>query len=333
MVTRISFIPSPGAQGTYIEYKLDDGDWIVPSSAPNPTTLSFYDLTFTTAGTYTIRLSTISPSCTPYYKYVTVVVSASECCPVGYTLSPDATYCYIQNIVAATPPSVTYTTVAKSAVQYSTCGSYIYLPGYTIGGIGTSTQISPSNPFWVNGPGTCSDNNTTDGPLNRCGLWSSSTDDDQDVGFSICLELLTSKQYYIGIGCDNYGIIKLDGITIVSQNESAIESQYAIGGACFKVWHIYPIQIAAGPHILEILGHNIGSVAGMGAEIYDNTAGEIADATSYGDLNLIFSTKDHIGEDVSLGTDGYSCPPDYALTCESTPQCVQIITTPLIECP
>lgn len=333
MVTRISFIPSPGAQGTYIEYKLDNGDWIVPSSAPNPTTLSYYDLTFTTAGTYTVRLSTKSPSCTPFYKYVTVVLSSSECCPVDYTLSPDGTYCYRQIIVAATPPSTVYTTEAHTGTVYSSCGSYIYLPGYSIDGTGTSTQISPSNTFWVNGPGDCGIHTTTDGPLNRSGLWSTSTTDNQDVGFSICFDLTTSKQYYIGLGCDNYSIVKLDGVTLISQDETAIEAQYSTGGACFKVWHIYPITMSSGPHILEVFGHNITSIAGMGLEIYDNTAGEIAAATSYSGLNLVFSTKDHIGEDISVGTDGYTCAPGYSLTCETTPQCVKILTTSLIACP
>lgn len=332
MTTRISFIPTPRATGTYIEYSFDGGAWIVPTSAPNPTTLSYYDLTFTAAGTYVVRLSTISPSCSPFYKYITIVVSSSACCPGGYTLAPDGTYCYEQNTVAPTPPETTYVTVAENNTAYSTCGSYIYAPGYASDGTGSSSQISVSNPFWVNGPGDCGTHTTTDGPLNRSGLWSTSLTSNQDVGFSICFNLMSTKQYYVGVGCDNYSIIKLDGVTVITQNEAAINAQYTVTGACFKVWHIYPITMSSGPHILEAFGHNVTGAAGMGVEIYDNTAGEIASASSYAALDLVFSTKDHIGDNVSSGTDGYICPSGYSLTCDSSPECVQTLTTATISC-
>jgi hypothetical protein len=50
----------------------------------------------------------------------------------------------------------------------------------------------------------------------------------------------------------------------------------------FKFWHIYPVNLSAGDHVIEIIGHNDASVAAMGAEIYNLTSAQIQAATSYG---------------------------------------------------
>jgi len=257
-------------------------------------------------------------------------------CPQGYTLSDDESYCFYEIVTDAIPPSGSPDTlVSVQYASYATCGSYIYEPGYAVDGTGPSNQISLANPFWVNGAGACVDNNTSDGPLNRSGVWASSPQDNQDIGFGVCIDIAETKTYYIGIGSDNYGIIKLDSQIIVQQDPAALAIQYplAAGLACFRIWHIYPVVIAAGSHILELLGHNVTSVAALGCEVYDNTDAEIIAATSYGDLNLIFSSKDYVGHQVQIGTQnaGYSCPAGAALsTCSSPFECVQIVKTPVL---
>lgn len=250
-------------------------------------------------------------------------------CPTGYTLSPDGTYCYKVDTVPATPPTGDLDTLeAKTAIQYSTCGSYIYNSGYNVNGTGTSTQITLANSFWYNGVGSCADGTTSDGPMNRCAVWTTVTSNNQDIGFSVCLNLDAEADYYIGIGVDNYGIVKIDGTIIIQQDETAINSQYSVTGACFKVWGIYPIHLTAGIHYLELYGHNISSAAAVGMEIYNNTKAEIIAATSYADLNLIFSTKDEVGLPAYLGTSGYSCPASYSVAaCESPVVCTKILTT------
>lgn len=259
-------------------------------------------------------------------------------CPVGYEMADDETYCFKELITVATAPTGSPDTLQQETfAAYSTCGSYIYDAGYNVNGTGTSNQITTANAFWINWDGItqCANYGTTDGPLNRAGLWASVVEDNQTIGFAVCITVPETKTYYVGIGCDNYGTIKLDGVTIVEQDATALGIQYPFAGstATFKIWHIYPVEIQSGAHILEILGTNVAIAATLGAEIYNNTSAEIIAATSYGDLDLIFSTKDYFGTTVQLGSDGtgYSCPDGYALqTCSSPYVCVKLLTTDVI---
>lgn len=335
----IQFTPQPGSYGTLIEYRetTDGSEWITPTNPGNPSMVSPYPIYLEEGKSYYIGVTSIGLNCSQARKIIgpVDVPVAENCCPATYTLAPDGTYCYKYNDVAATAPTSGENTVAKTAIQYSTCGSYIYEPGYASDGTGTSTQISLTKTFWKNG-GTCADNNTIDGPLNRCGLWASTTSDDQDIGFSVCITIPTSKTYYVGIACDNYAIINLDGVNLITQDPTALGVQYGVGDAAtFKVWHIYPITLIAGPHVLELIGHNVASIAGMGAEIYNNTKSQIQNSNSYADLDLVFSTKDYIGQPVQLSSDGtgYSCPSGYSLVACNDPYiCRQILTTAIIPC-
>lgn len=337
-IYNITFTPVAGSYGTLIEYRetTDGSEWITPTNPGNPTLTNPYPIALEEGKSYFIGLTSIGLTCAQSRKIVgPIEVPVTDvCCPPTYTLSIDGTYCYKYDEVSATVPTDGENTVAHPAVQYSTCGSYIYAPGYASDGTGASTQISLSNAFWKNG-GTCVDNNTVDGPLNRCGLWSPTTLSNQDVGFSVCITAPSNKTYYIGIACDNYAIVNLDGDNIITQDAAALDTQYSVGGACFKVWHIYPLQLTAGPHVIELIGHNDASIAGMGAEIYNNTSAQIAAATSYSGLNLLFSTKDYIGQPVQIGTDGigYECPSGYSLVaCQDPYICRRILTTSTTTC-
>jgi hypothetical protein len=264
--------------------------------------------------------------------YQDVIINAY--CPIGYELSLDSTYCLLEETIQAISPTSPENTVAVGDSFYGDCGTYIYDLGYNFNGTGISNQITVANAFWKNGSGTCvADGNTNDGPLNRSGLWATTSISDQDVGFSVCIDISIEKTYYFGFGCDNYGILRIDGETIIQQNEAALDAQYGIAGAPFHVWHIYPVTLTAGQHVIELIGHNVISPAGMGAEIYDNTSAEIISATSYGMLNLLFSTKDYIGTPVQIGTDGigYTCPIGYSLAyCESPIVCKRTLITPVL---
>lgn len=253
-------------------------------------------------------------------------------CPIGYTLSDDLSYCFKDEITEATPPSSSELLVHKTDNAYNTCGSYIYAAGYNVNGTGTSTQITLANAFWKNG-GTCVDNNSTDGMMNRAGVWSTTQSNNQTVGFARCVTITEEKTYYIAICADNLAIINLDGVNIITQDETALNTQYSVGGSCFKINHIYPILLVPGERILECVGKNITGPAAIACEIYDNTAAEIIAATSYGDLNLIFSSKDEIGNPVPLGSDGigYSCPSGFGLQfCESPIVCRRTIITSVL---
>jgi hypothetical protein len=314
---------------------------------------SFVDEAFidTPSGTIEVTFSDLTPD--TYYKIKVIPeISAfldsdsasdsddTDCtitertlgCSEDYTLAPDGSYCYLIEETAADPPSggIPENTVASPNAVYSAVGSFIYDFGYDTDGVGTFTQIPVSNGFWVNGPGDGGDHTTTDGPMNRSALWSTTSLDNQDIGFSVCLDLPETSVYYIGLGGDNRCRIVIDSIVIVDQDVSALGTLHGWGGQTpFKLWHIYPVTLSAGPHVIELIGHNDSSAAALGAEIYHNTAAEITAATSYDDLDLIFSTKDYIGQPVQLGSDdvGYSCPAGYSLAaCEDPIVCRRILT-------
>lgn len=248
-------------------------------------------------------------------------------CPEGYTATADG--CYIKEDIDATPPTFNYLTyVSKTYSEYSKFGSLIYEEGFNIDGTGSYILIPTANPFWINGP-----QNTIAGPLNRTGIWSSGGHTSyQTIGFSICIDIRVEKLYYVGVGCDNEAKIRLDGVTILHQDRS-IKSHYGTGGdKTFSYWHIYPVRIPAGFHILELEGYNQEHIAVFGAEVYSATPQELMDATGYTALGdkLIFSSKDMIGESIQLGSHGhgYSCPEGYALVlCDGDPYCTKLTYT------
>jgi len=125
----------------------------------------------------------------------------------------------------------------------------------------------------------------------------------------------------MGFACDNYATLKIDSKVIIQQVVTADVTN-------FDYWRIYKISLAKGTHYIEILGNNAGGIAALGFEIYNNTVSQIINATSYQDLNIVFSTKDQIGKPVQDGdsTITYSCPIGYTLNyCSSNiPVCSQI---------
>lgn len=331
---RISFKPRPGSLGTQVDYRIQNGSWITPSAPTNPTTLSYYELSLTKGQTYDIRLSSIGNNCSPKYKYITIQVPLSgTCCPSGYTLSPEQDYCYKVEEIPATPPSDAQSAVSVTNGYYSRCGSLIYDVGFSLNGNGTHTAISTSNAFWINNTGgsPCSTGNTTNGPLNRNGVWTTDTADNQTVGFSVCIDIDETKTYYIGAGFDNYGIIKIDGEEILETDNSTTEN-------VLEYWKIYPVTLTSGIHFIEVIGKNGVSAPPnpgvIGVEIYDNTSSEITTATSYADLNIIFKSADYIGQPIQIGSEGYgySCPPGYALSCSPPYVCKRILTEPTFSC-
>lgn len=270
------------------------------------------------------------------YEYQQSMILYPYCSP-GYELSPDESECFYEEVTEATAPTFSQVTVAKIFDSYNVCGSWIYDPGYNVNGTGTSHLIPLANLFWRNGndPVGCIASTMYSGPLNRAGLWSSTTTSNQQVGFPVCIEIPESKVYLVGIACDNYGIINLDSVNIITQNAAALDAQYGLTGnvSTFAVWHIYPVFIPAGSHILECIGYNTFGVAAMGCEVYNNTAAELIAATSYAMLDLVFSSKDYIGHPVVLGSGGvgFSCPPGYSLkACSSPYECVRRVTTPVL---
>lgn len=243
-------------------------------------------------------------------------------CPNGCVLAGDSTYCYSVDTHIPVPPTTSDfdSICARTHGVYDSLGTYIYST-YTVDGKYGAiqpVQIDTSNHFWIN------PNHGVLGPLNRTGIWkcgSSNGPGTTWVGFTTRINVSASKTYYIGIGADNQAEIVVDGTTIVRQNRDSIRTQTpsSIWGnrdRTFRIWHIFPVPLDSGQRTIQLRGWNEDSTSDVsfGAEIYDNTSMQISQATSYDDLNIVFSSKDFINRGFNHGQyTGYNCPPGFTL--------------------
>lgn len=280
------------------------------TTTSSTTTVIPVTTTTTTSSTTSSTTSTTTTICQCYQGYEPT--NLNNCIKVAQT--------------DATPPTDIQVSVAKTYSQYSNYGSILFNLGYNLNGTTSAGYQILSTAFWKNIP-----NNTTEGPLNRCGLWSSIVENNQDVGFTHCININTPKTYYVAVGCDNYAIIRVDGVTIISQDVAALTAQFGAGlSVTFKYWFIYPIELSAGSHVVEMIGHNIDGIAALGAEIYDATKDEIIAATDYPTFytaHILFTTRDMRGQDIEIGSGGigYTCPSGYSLImCDGAPYCINI---------
>lgn len=348
----ITWQPVSGSTGYLVQYKLQNSlTYTTPTSPPNPTLATSYDIQINSDTFYDVLITSNGANCSPRGITIQIFAPSGQCCPPGYILSTDGTLCTQTNTTAATPPSAGENTVAAPLNVYSQWGTLIYNPGYNTNGTGAFTQIPFFNAFWVNGIGYPNIPGTVGaGPMNRAALWATTLTDNQTIGFTTCITVPEDKVYYVGIGGDNIPFIKLDGNIVVEMDPNAMGNYLAVHGypqiivlpsvaseATFYWWHIYPVFITAGAHVLEMSCNNTFGPAGMAAEIYNATVSEIMSAASYADLGakLIFSTKDFIGQPVQIGTGGigYTCPDNFSLVlCSGPAFCQQILSAPTIDC-
>ncbi|WP_207516017.1 hypothetical protein [Longitalea luteola] len=243
-------------------------------------------------------------------------------CPQGCALSGDSTYCYSVDEHYPEPPTASdFDSICLRAHgAYGSHGTYIYSAYNTNGTYSTTpptppVQIDPNNLFWINPNGGAL------GPLNRCGIWQcgSTGPGTTWVGFTTRINVPVTKTYYIGIGGDNQAEIVVDGTTIVRQSRTAIRAQGGVWfntDPTFRMWHIFPVSLDSGQRTIQLRGWNIDSTSDVsfGAEIYNNTDHEISNATSYNDLNIVFSSKDFINRAFNHGQyTSYNCPSGYTL--------------------
>ena len=276
-----------------IDYEVISGTTPTPTPNPNPPPPN--------------PTPTATPSC--------FIDDCSSCGP-SYSAYNETT-CYSISSIPATPPSNPYTLVPVQYSDRSQFGTYVYNPGYTVSGY--TNSITDGLYTIINTPFLWKNTTSTDasGPMNRCGLWvnSSSGPFNTWVGFSVCLDVSTTKTYYIGIAGDNHFKLTLDGTVIV--NTRLAISQWYGANLPFKRWNVYPITINSGPHILELFGWNNESVAGFGCEIYDNTLNELIAASTLSDLNIIFTSSGITSANVIQDSyneyldTGFSCPDGY----------------------
>lgn len=197
-------------------------------------------------------------------------------------------------------------------VAYATDGVRLYSSGYSIDGTGTNISWNTTSgggsyagTFWTN-PVTA---NKT-GRLNYTGLWSSTSVTYLGTGtLTFNITASSNTTYYFGIGCDNLASLYLDDTLILTQ--TIVEN----AGANYKYWHIYPVSVSAGTHVVRFVGENVGipspgNPASMGIEIYNNTESQISASIAASPngssipsgLDVVYSSKDHLTEGVFAGT-------------------------------
>jgi hypothetical protein len=283
------------------------------------------------------------------------ILKCSTCQP-GYTLSDDGSYCYKDTVATGTGNNFTVCEGSQNG-NYSACGTYLYDPGFSSDGtifqrhkIGIGIQFwnGDSAHFCGGGPGnlriangskmdaTIDSSEATSGillrnpsltgPLNRVGIWTCPIGNTNPlntfIGFTRTIQVPQSKRYYVGIAGDNAFRLKIDGTLIIQQQTTTNPTNLNP----FKIWHIYPVDLSAGEHTIELEGMNLpdqlggGTPASFGAEIYNNTAEEINAASSYGhgagQVDTLFSTRNLEGQSFQLGN--FTCPSGYSLYQTST---------------
>lgn len=160
-------------------------------------------------------------------------------------------------------------------------------------------------------------------PLSRTGIWTCMGSSggrqplNTPVRFAAAFNAPATKTYYIGLAADNEAYAYIDGVLIVH-----LSMANSSDGNPFNYWHVYPVNLSQGNHTLVMQATNTGSAATMGCEIYNNTAAEINAATSYSNLNLLFTTRDAIGQNLGIGT--LSCSSGYLDMSTGTPSCLLV---------
>lgn len=259
---------------------------------------------------------------------------------------------------AATPPTSSGGTpgtvgAAPGNQLYGYMGGYIMQPGYGIDGNGSVLMQLTTAHVWVNGNfvGDQSGYTTTDGRLNRAGIWVAGnvngSPESEWIGFSRKITLTQAKTMYVGLAADNEYRLHVNGVTILDNVVTISSPNLGTTQENFRGWMIYPVALNAGDNYIEMLAQNLPlangqtgtNPASFAAEIYDATAAELQACTTVSQIEtglngggtpiLIFSTKNMVGQPFNLGTTvGYSCPAGWSLdTSGATPVCVRQVTT------
>lgn len=337
MTVKLTWTPGSGATSQTVQYRVTGSTSWVTYSTINDNTTSTIQVTLPD-DSYDFRILNNCSSCS---------------CPSGYTLVNNR--CVLTE--TATPNVSSNTTqLTRTPYQvYGVDGTRVYTSASLTSSF---TILNLSNPFWVrsaNPPGWTDPSVYNDaakqnfdlnnGPVNRLAIWGRTLDANgnvqnnynltlasippvfQWIGFDVCLNIASSKTYYIAIAGDNQYRFSLNGSIVLETN---INTQPTNN---FTFLHIYPYTINAGTHTIRVEGYNNGSLAAFGCEIFDldnrpvgmSVVDYLNAQTDYSNLNVVFTTRGQTQFTSNL----YSCPTGYNITNPSCSgvQCVRVTTT------
>lgn len=226
-------------------------------------------------------------------------------------------------------------------------------------GVGTllTIQNTSSNNVFTSG------NTNIRGRLNLAGIWANTVvggtlyPDGEWLSFSICINITEEKTYVFGIAGDNQVRARIDSTTFngggitnlitlfASQNPDGSSPGSGTTGSNspFTSWHMFPITLPAGDHVLILEGMNLGIQASFAGEVYNTTEQEMIDMMNNSALTvaelesrIIFTTKTYRDSPTPFPvaapdeTIDWECPEGYELSlCHGIPSCVRIET---VEC-
>lgn len=261
------------------------------------------------------KLCAITSKCSCNIPVTNFTKAYAPACPTGYTLVNGV--CTKVETTTPTIASTTVTACVSTDGEFGRYGAIVYTGGFTATGTGVGTTLSsditagnvvalPVNGTWANPSMT-----TTDGPVNRAGVWACGGigTTGSTLGFSVPINITSTKQYYIAIAADDDFVLSVDGNNIADTTGIGNTYWNGDGGAMFRYWHVYPVILTAGIHYIGVSAADTGGVTSVvAAEIYDATLAELQAATlnpsyvadpsgfplgqnHYANINLIFSTR------------------------------------------
>ena len=179
------------------------------------------------------------------------------------------------------------------------------------------------------------------------------------VSLDFCVQVQTTKQYLIGIAGDNEVLLYIDGVLqVYLRAQKSFDSQGNPGSGSistrpFNYWHVFPVTLTSGQHILTLQGINESNDDAFGAEVYDislqdfqnqftNAAvgpGDCGNAEGDIDPYIIFSTGDFVNvtppaQIPDLSQPGeWSCPDgSVPNVCGGIPNCEVISKVDQLSC-
>lgn len=306
-------------------------------------------------------------------------------CPVGYTYNPATNSCELTTVLPATPIGGSTVPIVQGGTSpsYGSSGARLYedissktfplngwsnsslcpngQPGCTAGyrvyqsaGTGTILNINATS---VGGNTVFHNLGANTDRLNTVGLWATGYTTNQWLPVEFCINIPTSKTYIFAIagdnqiragitsttfngGVTNFNLVNLWG----SFNPSGLPQDLVVTRT-FSLWHMFPITLPAGNHVLKLEGYDFGTPASFGAEIYDIPVGSLGDVwptnqTMHGFMASTTVTQANLAPFIAFTTDQlvqtpplliaapgqtitWTCPDGAVLDlCNGAPQCV-----------
>lgn len=240
--------------------------------------------------------------------------------------------------IVLTCTGTSYAIYAVSNPVYSSCGSYLYSPGYDVNfDAFTRRRMGPTNAFWVGTPEDQQANCNLTVPTTRTKTTGALMINNMmatnvaDTARGSMLKTNGATQLAAlpaagpmnrcgiwGSGTPVANWLSVSGIISLSSARTCyigagadnffrifIDDKLVVfynkyDQEAFRVWHVLPVDLTAGSHTIRFEGKDDGNTGSMGCEFYDNTIAEMESAGDYDHLKVLFTTRGLTGSVLCL---------------------------------